>query len=103
MNQNRGNYYHGKVSGHTAILGNVCVEEISAYQSWPAPRSSASQVRKPQLLAANKISVSRASLESHRYIVLEHYSAEEGCRGNINQSLTPGNCSLDGLKLTQKG
>ena len=72
-----GNCYHCKVSGLTAILGNVCVEEISAYQSRPVPSSSASQVRKPQLLSANKISVCRASLESHRHIVLEHYSAEK--------------------------
>ena len=86
MNEVRteGNYYHCEVSGSTAILGNVCVEEISAYQSWPVPSSSASQVRKPQLLSANKISVCWASLESHSHIVLEHYSAEKSWQSVIS-------------------
>ena len=79
MNQKTG-HYHSKISGNTAILGDVCVKEISAYQSWPVPGSSTSQVRKPQLLSANKISVSRASLESHRYIVFEHHTAEKSCQ-----------------------
>ena len=102
VSEHWGNYYHRKISGSTAILGDVCVKEISAYQSWPVSGSSASQLREPQLLSADEVSVSGASLESHRYIVLEHYSTEKSWQSN-QSGLTPGNCSLDGLKLTQKG
>ena len=102
MNQKR-EHYHSKISGNTAIMGDVCVKEISAYQSWPVPCSSTSQVRKPQLLSANKISVSRASLESHRYIVFEHYSAEKSCQSSNQSKADTGKLLTWWIKTYSKG